>query len=1407
MSRRVTLYIGGERADLSEVSPILFNWTREELDNPTIVRNSYTHPLVLPATPANNAIFGHFHRLDRRTDLTPGVDIGVGFNPLKRASFTLYYDDMTVAARGYVKLDEIQLRGDQAYSYSCTLYGGLGSLFFSLDEKDDGQKRTLADLIYKDLNDADVEPENETMPVTRANVAVLYGASLLDPIPSWSNIVSFAPFYNGVPEGDFDANKGIIRPADSFNFPAPVTVGGTSYNLMTGMNTELVTFASKHTEWEMRDFRCYLQRPIVSVKAVLTALTDAQNTGDWTLVLDGAFFTAGTNPWYDDAWMTLPMLKLGEGQTWATLTLADALRGTCSPAAFLIGYAKMFGLVFDVDESTQTVTLMTRDDYYTSRPLHDLTDRIDRKTIDIVPVNASARWYEMKATQVNGEYTTEYADTYGRVYGSQRIDTGWEFDSAVKDLLPSFPFKGAADVLETSPLYYGTFYNSQQGFAAVDVENVTYKLYDGSGEAKDIEAYQGIYLSKTTTYYNAADNGFDAFPKVQLHAADNKASDGSGVLVFNCGTVSLPTSGGLSWAVTEDHADMATLNEGRPCWYLYGVGLGGTSVSSVPCYRRMPGAQTMDFGAPREIAIPGESTSEAASVYYNRWRGYLADRLDVDTKVMSAKVNLKGLQPGASLLRDFFRFRNTLWSLNKIKDYAPSEDGLTQCEFVQVKDKNAYDSSQDVPAMESYYLNLTPASLDFIAAGESKTVSVSSNVSWSISTPAWITASPASGTDNATVTFTASENTGSARTGTISATGTHSTSASVSASQDTSFVPSISINKTSSSVDAQARTFYYQITCNGAWAITSNTSGGWLTCTSSGNGNGTATVGIAANPNASSRTGILTFSMTDYPLEKVTLTITQAAQAATTTYALELGAASKAFGVSGGSYTLTAQGVTYTNGVESSRVTLSASDIDFAKSGSSAISRSGLVFSAADLGDTNTSAQTAIYTLTWRANSSTASFTVTQAANSVSWALSLGASSYTFAVTGGTYTLAVTGVKTKNGTTTTSSLTASDLTITKSGSSAISRSGLVFSASDLGDSTTSEQTAVFSLTWAAHSSATGTFTAKQSANSVAYSLTLGANSYTFSQSGGTYTLSVTGVEVRNGVTTTTTLSASDLTIVKSGSEALTRSGLTFSASDLGDTNTSQTTATWAITWDDHSGATASFVTKQAANVVTWALVLGASTYELPASGGSYTLSVTGKKVKNGTTTTTSLAGSDLTITRSGSTAVSNSGLVFSAVDLTYNETTGTTSTFAIVWTAHSSATATFTATQEANTYTVIQDESSWRMPDMPDDIVWNTSGTTVAAANGDTAPLDTRADEIVDEKRSYTSGHVYTIQTTVHNTATFVASGTGFSIQSGNLRASKNSTRFARFGTLTATASGMFSDMEMTWSLEQAGQS
>ena len=974
MSRRVTLYIAGLRADLPDDSPIQLTWTREELDNPTVVRNSYTQQLTLPGTPANDAIFGHFGRLERATQSLAGQTAGPYYNPLKKADFALYSEDMTVLARGYAKLDEISSRGDQAVSYKVSLYGGLGSLFYELSYNADGSGRTLADLTYKDVNDADVTPSAEGLSVDAHTLRGLWDAQLLDPTPDWRNILTYAPCYNGLPAGDFDANKAIVTSATWYNFPTP----NDGCNPLAGAgqsNPILATFTDKHSEWEVRDFRAYLQRPAVSVKAVLQALTDSRNTGEWTLALDGDFFTDGNNPWYDDAWMTLPMLATPEDGDWTALHLADALGSDAlTPADFLIGYAKMFGLVFHVDESAQSVTLMARDDYYGSADEIVLTERVDIDTVAVKPCNASARWYEMKADVKDGEYAQTYADTYGRVYGSQRIDTGWEFDSDVKDLLPKFPFRGAADVLETSADFYANYYNGYPGLAVVDNEAVKYKLYDGSGNAKDFDAYVGQYLAKTVNWYNASYNGSDAFPKVQLHGADGKAGDGSRVLLIRVGEETLPSS--MRWQTSDDSAAMATLNDGRPCWLLDGTGY---NLSKLPSFRRMAGAQTVDFGAPREIAVPGESTGEGASVYFNRWKGYLADRLDVDTKVLTCKVDWRGFQVGTALLRHFYWYRNTWWSLNKIRNYAPTADMLTECEFVQVHDRAAYTSSQAVPALANWYLNASPGTLAFLPAGESKTITITANVAWTLTAPAWITASAASGSGNASVTLTAAANSGSDRSGSVALSGAHSTSASVSVSQETAFVPSLSVSPNNRTYDANSRTFYYTVTCNGRWRVKS-ISGAWITCTSSGTGNGYATISIAANT-GSNRTAHITWEMTDYPATTYTTYITQSAPAPTITYAVELGTNSYTFPAGGGSLTQTVTGKTYTNGTLTSSVTLTASDLTITRSGSTAVSNSGLTFSAADLGTTMTMEQTSTFTITWIANGTSATFTAKQAAN------------------------------------------------------------------------------------------------------------------------------------------------------------------------------------------------------------------------------------------------------------------------------------------------------------------------------------------------------------------------------------------------------------------------------------------
>ena len=57
-----------------------------------------------------------------------------------------------------------------------------------------------------------------------------------------------------------------------------------------------------------------------------------------------------------------------------------------------------------------------------------------------------------------------------------------------------------------------------------------------------------------------------------------------------------------------------------------------------------------------------------------------------------------------------------------------------------------------------YSLSANKSSLDFENTGGSQTFNITSNTNWSITAPSWCTVSPSSGSNNASITVTASEN-------------------------------------------------------------------------------------------------------------------------------------------------------------------------------------------------------------------------------------------------------------------------------------------------------------------------------------------------------------------------------------------------------------------------------------------------------------------------------------------------------------------------------------------------------------------------------------------------------------------------------------------------------------------------
>ena len=149
MRRKIELYIGGRRADLNDQALVLFNYSLTDIQKPTAVKNAYSKQITLPGTPANDAIFSGSYRVDRT--------VGLGqFNPLERTAFVIYDEKGTILEQGYAKLDKVTSKGENR-TYAVTLYGGLGSFFYGLSYKSNGEKMTLADLQYIAGEDFDDE--------------------------------------------------------------------------------------------------------------------------------------------------------------------------------------------------------------------------------------------------------------------------------------------------------------------------------------------------------------------------------------------------------------------------------------------------------------------------------------------------------------------------------------------------------------------------------------------------------------------------------------------------------------------------------------------------------------------------------------------------------------------------------------------------------------------------------------------------------------------------------------------------------------------------------------------------------------------------------------------------------------------------------------------------------------------------------------------------------------------------------------------------------------------------------------------------------------------------------------------------------------------------------------------------
>lgn len=285
--KEIRLYIGDQEVEFNNPPEVLYTYQQDELNNPTVVKNSFSKTVTVEGTPNNNRLFGHYWNVEKQS-IGGGDNSGIYFNPSKKAPFTLY-NGSEIYEQGYIKLDEVRQEGG-SYQYDITLYGGLGDFFYNLSTDDSGNQLKLADLNFR---------RNLGFTINMDTVKEAWDA-LEDGTPGKWQTVNFMPAYNGYAD-DFDNDKIIIN-----------TSGTSLTKSLNGYKTNngfvLGTLPEEMTEWEVRDLRSYLQRPVIRMKDIINACCDPDNNGGYEVELDPDFFNED-NPYWEDTWMTLPMIR------------------------------------------------------------------------------------------------------------------------------------------------------------------------------------------------------------------------------------------------------------------------------------------------------------------------------------------------------------------------------------------------------------------------------------------------------------------------------------------------------------------------------------------------------------------------------------------------------------------------------------------------------------------------------------------------------------------------------------------------------------------------------------------------------------------------------------------------------------------------------------------------------------------------------------------------------------------------------------------------------------------------------------------------------------------------------------------------------------------------------------------
>lgn len=555
-------------------------------------------------------------------------------------------------------------------------------------------------------------------------------APIYNILGSWYNVDGTYYFISDENNNTFEIDiNNILKRGDAFTYELVVKkitkrygIDYYSFTSMGGMSTN--TNIKLVYDWQYSPTLSYPDNTIY--------------TGNWNvLVADDATLTA--------KWSDTPI------QTNQRISKDKLLKTEKTPADYLLSYSKLFGLYYEKDIATKTIYIKQRNNFFTGDVIN-WEDRIDyNNQVTITPILFDKKFYTMNLEEEDDVYfLTKYKNEYGVNYGQKRINTNYNFNNDTTEIYKDNVYRNAIEVTDTSP-YYRTFYNEDGGEVYAYIADGFELQYFRTNEDDEIKTHainikgKNLYSRKLTKDWNNQ-SGYDMFTKICNYTKENDEKslvETSSSLVFLDGFSNLLTSDDtpVNYYLTDDLPEMITLNENPT--YIYttdefgkhgeNVGIKQTTLPHFSRYIIKGGnvVNSWDFGVPKENYIININYDDSTTLYSNYWSSFYDEQLSINTKKVTANVNLQGVNVNQSLLKNFYYFGGCNWLLNKIDNYDINTNKTTKCEFIKVG--NTYNYTKDIGVYGTYFkLSSNYVILPYSAT--TATIHLSTSEEWDIST-------------------------------------------------------------------------------------------------------------------------------------------------------------------------------------------------------------------------------------------------------------------------------------------------------------------------------------------------------------------------------------------------------------------------------------------------------------------------------------------------------------------------------------------------------------------------------------------------------------------------------------------------------------------------------------------------